>query len=120
MVAKRRGRWLTFTLHDEPAVRQQPGRDPDLIQHFSADGRLVKVEIRDRPQAKREYGLDELFMTLNDAAERLGVHSSTVRRAAQRGTLRTRRFGNEWLTTPLWLKEYADNRRPAGRPRKTA
>jgi hypothetical protein len=109
-----------FRMSDAPIVRSQPGRDPDLVTHYAADGSEVGFDIRDRPEKKRSYAPDTLFMSLTNASERLGVSATTLRRAAAKGTLRTKRYGNEWLTTPLWLQEYAKNRRPAGRPRKTA
>jgi hypothetical protein len=107
-------------LSDEPAVRTRTTRDSEVVVHYAKSGRVVRVDVAARTPNTKEYKPDELFMSLTNASERLGVSAATLRRAAGKGTLRTRRVGNEWITTPAWLDEYAKNRRPAGRPRKTA
>ena len=115
-----RRRWTTYIISGKPAVRSEPASDPDLITHYASDGSVVKFEVRWRSESKRVYRPDELYMSLKDAGARVEMHPATLRRAATKGTLQTRRFGNQWLTTPQWLHDYQQNRRPAGRPRKTA
>jgi excisionase family DNA binding protein len=61
-----------------------------------------------------------MFMSIKNAAERIGVHPSTVRRAAVNGALRALPMNGQWITTPLWLEEYRKRRRGPGRPRKEA
>lgn len=117
---QQRRRWATYLISDKPAVRSEPARNHDLVTHYAADGSVVKFEVRWRSESKRVYRPDELYMSLKDAGARVGMHPATLRRAATKGTLQTRRFGNQWLTTPQWLHDYQQNRRPAGRPRKTA
>ncbi|MEX2225976.1 MAG: hypothetical protein WEB52_05960 [Dehalococcoidia bacterium] len=57
-------------------------------------------------------------MSLKNAAERIGTHPSTVRRAAGSGMLRALPINGQWITTPVWLEEYKKRRRGPGRPRK--
>lgn len=68
------------------------------------------------------------WVTVAEAAERLGVNARTLRRAAALGTLESRRSGKVWLTTLLaaraWLKDARHRPGPrlgqgVGRPRLT-
>ncbi len=100
-------------------------RDPRITEHYAADGTLVKL-ILYAEETERELSrrVDEAARTGNlwtgiaGAADRLGVHPATLRRAAREGKLKTRRIGRSWITSVVWMQEYAENRRPAGRPPK--
>src|SRR5438445_64986 len=127
--AERRPRFLekpregivTVLLSDAEPVRSEIStRDEQVRNYYSANGELVRMDLTMPPARKRKLRLDEMFMTLKHAAELLGVQPSTMRRMAARGTLQTRRFGKEWLTTPAWLEEYRAKRRGPGRPRRSA
>jgi excisionase family DNA binding protein len=64
--------------------------------------------------------MSEEWMTVAEAADRLGLARSTLSRAARVGTLETRRSGRIWLTTApavrAWLKEA--RHRPGRKPRR--
>ena len=66
------------------------------------------------------------WLTVAEAAERLGLNARTLRRAAALGNLESRRSGKVWLTTLFaaraWLKEARHRPGPrlgqgVGRPR---
>jgi excisionase family DNA binding protein len=94
--------------------------------HYAADGTLVQLDLRDedtprrRARVRHEIAAGMLFLSLRNAAERLGAHPATLRRAAKEGDLRALRVSREWVTTAAWLDEYQRQRRPRGRPRRTA
>lgn len=113
---------FSIILSDEHVVRSEPGGQPEVTLNYSASGELVRLDIADSIEGPDipEPIEENAFMSLTNAAERIGVHPSTLRRVAARGRLRTRKFGSELLTTPAWLEEYKRTRRPAGRPRKSA
>lgn len=46
-------------------------------------------------------------MTLADAAPILGVSPDYLRVAANRGALRAKKFGRDWLVTPEEVERYA-------------
>ncbi len=46
------------------------------------------------------------YLTLSEAAEKLGCSRWTLYRAANSGKLRTVRVGNRHKTTELWINDY--------------
>jgi excisionase family DNA binding protein len=67
------------------------------------------------------------MLTLDQAADRLGLKPSTVRKYAQRGRIAGRKqmflHGARWVFSEAALARYATNRQPRGNPtfrRKTA
>ena len=45
-------------------------------------------------------------MTIAEAAERLGLDPSTLRRQAEKGVLRASRLGPIWVVTPREVERY--------------
>lgn len=48
------------------------------------------------------------MMTLAQAAEQLGIDSSTLRRQAERGTLRARKVGPMWTVSEREVARYRE------------
>ena len=52
------------------------------------------------------------MLTLRQAAERLGLSPVTLRIQAERGTLKARKIGRDWMVTPAEVERYrAENQR---------
>ena len=113
---------FSVLLSAKAIARSQVSRDKRSEWHYAADGTLVRIDARDdTPQRTTPYNPSELFTSVRAAAERLGVHPATMRRMAVRGDLRALRIGKQWITTVAWIEEFRKKqRRPAGRPRKSA
>jgi len=58
------------------------------------------------------------LVTTDVAAELLGLPASTIRTYCDRGVLRSKRFGRAVQVYSKSLRDYAANRKPAGRPAK--
>ena len=57
------------------------------------------------------------ILSLAEAASRLGISPTTLRHAAQSGTLDAKRIGNSWATTPAAVERYrAERLGRVGRP----
>jgi hypothetical protein len=54
-------------------------------------------------------GIDD-YMSLRRASKLCGISSATLRAQANKGTLRTKRVGNDLCTTWRWLYEYLESR----------
>ena len=115
---------MSIRLLDKPAIRVVPGRDRDVTLHLSANGEIVQMDIANLDRGPSAKQVDDaaksgmLWLSLSNAAERLGVHPATLRRAARSGELQARRIGREWITTLASVQAYSKQRRPAGRPPK--
>lgn len=59
-------------------------------------------------------------MVLSDAARELNVSRVTAWRHVQSGRLKARKVGPIYLVKRADLEDFKANRRPIGRPRKTA
>jgi len=46
------------------------------------------------------------MLTLREAAEKLGLSPVTLRVQAERGTLRARKIGRDWMVTPAEVERY--------------
>lgn len=57
----------------------------------------------------------ETYITLAEAARRLGIRHTSARNAALRGALRAVKAGRDWFVTPAEVERYRRERR-AGRP----
>jgi excisionase family DNA binding protein len=57
------------------------------------------------------------YMTVSDAAERLGIHPESVRRLIRMGRLPAKKFANSWLIERDVLEQFATgyDRRPGNR-----
>jgi excisionase family DNA binding protein len=116
---------LSVRIAPEPAVRSAVSRNEDATLHFSESGDVVAMDLmlpaRKRRPARADPERDlALFMSISNAAERLGLHPATLRKMAADGRLRAVRLNGEWVTTLGWLREFEKRRKPPGRPRKTA
>jgi excisionase family DNA binding protein len=61
------------------------------------------------------------ILTLAEAADELGLGSSTLRHQAQKGVLRARLIGKTWVTTKAELDRYrSEHLGRAGRPKGSA
>lgn len=54
------------------------------------------------------------LVTLSQAAEAYGFSSDYLRRLAEKGRLRARKFGRNWLTTYDDMKTFIESREPRG------
>ncbi len=113
---------FSVLLSDKPVVREQVSRDERSTRHYAADGTLVRIDAKETyPHRTTPYNDSEMFTGISTAAEELGVHPATMRRMAARGDLRALRVGKQWITTVAWIEEFRKKqRRPVGRPRKSA
>ncbi|WP_419184706.1 helix-turn-helix domain-containing protein [Botrimarina mediterranea] len=59
-------------------------------------------------------------MSTVEAARHLGVGREAVISAIRRGNLGAHKLGRDWLVPVAELERYSKERRPVGRPRKTA
>lgn len=48
------------------------------------------------------------MLTLREAAELLGLSPVTLRVQAERGTLRARKIGRDWMVTPAEVERYRE------------
>ena len=46
------------------------------------------------------------MLTLREAAEKLGLSPVTLRIQAERGTLKARKIGRDWMVTPAEVERY--------------
>ena len=113
---------FSVLLSDKAIVRSQVSRDGRSEWHYAGDETVVRIDaIDDAPRRTTPYNDSEMFTSVRGAAEELGVHPATMRRMAVRGDLRALRIGKQWITTVAWIEEFRKKqRRPAGRPRKSA
>ncbi len=57
------------------------------------------------------------YMTVSDAAERLGIHPESVRRLIRQGRLPAQKFASSWLIARDVLEQFANgyDRRPGNK-----
>jgi excisionase family DNA binding protein len=48
------------------------------------------------------------MLTLNEAADHLGLHPDTLRQQAGRGVLKAMKVGRDWLVSPIEVERYAN------------
>ncbi|HEX7045904.1 MAG TPA: helix-turn-helix domain-containing protein [Burkholderiales bacterium] len=54
------------------------------------------------------------LLTLSQAAEAYGFSSDYLRRLAEKGRLRARKLGRNWLTTAQDMEAFIESREPRG------
>lgn len=62
--------------------------------------------------------MDNDLMTLNEAAEQVGVQAQTLWSAIKRNRLKAQKKGRDWFVTQKALDDWRVSRGPGGRPRK--
>lgn len=55
-------------------------------------------------------------ITVQDAAQELGVHPDTLLKAIKRGDLPARKFGRQWELTRAAVEKFRTHRPKVGRP----
>ena len=91
---------------------------------FDVRGRLIGVEVL---RASDHYAKEELAklgapvdeLTLIEAAKESGISSATLRVQVNRGRLKGRKQGRDWLISRAALWTYLENRDPRGRRSET-
>ncbi len=58
------------------------------------------------------------LLTLSQAAEAYGFSGDYLRRLAEKGRLRARKLGRNWLTTAEDMESFIESREPRGRYKK--
>ena len=84
---------------------------------------LIATTLPDAPIVSTIAGVD--YITLRDAAARLGIKPDTLLKAIKRGRMNARKVGRDWLVEESEIEWYRINSLgkvgyPKGRPRKRA
>lgn len=58
------------------------------------------------------------LLSLSQAAESYGFSGDYLRRLAEKGRLRARKLGRDWLTTAEDMEAFIESREPRGRYKK--
>lgn len=102
--------WLSDNGPDGGAEEVYPG----VIIARDDRGAPVYVEILG---AREWYGPDveqfsiDALIPLAEAARRCGLAPDHLRHLAQRGRLKGKKLGGNWLTTVAWVEEYLQDRK---------
>jgi excisionase family DNA binding protein len=117
-IGRRPRGYVSVFVTDKPISRSVPDERERVVVHYAKDGSLARLDMSRKPPAStNDFAPGTVFMSMRNAAERLGSHPSTLRRAVANGSLRAVPIGDQWVTTPAWLDEYRRTRRRPGRPR---
>lgn len=58
------------------------------------------------------------YISLQEAAMKAGMHQDFFRSLCNKGRLKGKKIGRNWVTTLRWVKEYLDSRKMENIPKK--